>query len=815
MRYKDCIEKYFLIDEPKSGQLVPFKFRDVQNRFYDQLIKDYDIESNGLSIPVREVILKARREGFTSMILALFAVDDFMSENPTESLVISYKDDGTQTFRKRYRTFLTSYAARKQGCTVEQIQKNPNILDQMAKQIFLVDSIEIELKHNKAHFYCGTASARVGGRGATVQKLLFSEAAFYPDKKELRAKEIIEGTMRQVDIDSGWVFVESTANGDINHYAKMWNEAQGGGSRFKPRFFSWREFYTEEQFEIIKSEFTDKRMIPQEYPSTPEESFLSSGDRHFDPTITTNLKTETPIQQLGSWNYYREYEPGHRYAIGCDVSEGVGRHNSTIVILDFDTLVDIGGRKVQKPKVVALYANNKIAPDLFAYEIKSGGNRYGNCIAAPERNNHGFATLATLKGIYFNIYKDEKDKLGFHTNLSSKPRMLHELRTAMHEDLIDISDPALKQEIISYPSIDLNVANVDEEDETTGHYDRVIACFVHGTMVFTDKGYRPIETIQVNDKVMTRKGYRRVLKTSAKIDKVIHNIGLTGTSNHPVICADGIKNLSDVRNGDMLYVWDSKKQTIEKLSYTGAQHIIGIQKQNKRTIKDTLWEGQNGRSQEYTSIGRFGWIILGRYQKVIWSIMKTIIQIITPLKTFVYYLQENIQKYTWQNLAEGKKLGGFLILKKIEENKQLIYEERLRQKKRINWSVLSVARSFIQLPITPSFARANAYKHTLAQKGETQKWIESVSFADEYFKQVFRIKRDVPKNAIHCAEENTYQQVFNLEVEDAQEYFANGILVHNCAIAWQMRSLAMPTMIQEMKDEDVKQFDRYAMFGEF
>src|SRR3990167_11186574 len=209
MRYKDFIERYFLIDDSKSGQLVPFKFRAVQEKYYQELVNDYGIEKNGLTNPIREIILKARKEGFTSLILALFAVDDLMSDNPTETLVISYKDDATQTFRKRYKNYITSYGARKLGYSVEQIQQNPGILNEVAKQMFSVDSTDLELKHNKAHFYCGTASARVGGRGGVVQKLLFSEAAFYPDKKELRAKEIIEGTLRQVDLASGWVFVES------------------------------------------------------------------------------------------------------------------------------------------------------------------------------------------------------------------------------------------------------------------------------------------------------------------------------------------------------------------------------------------------------------------------------------------------------------------------------------------------------------------------------------------------------------------------------------------------------------------------------
>lgn len=482
MKYKAFIESYFLIDDPKTGQLVPFVFRPIQNKYYDQLIKDYDIEKRGLTTPIREDILKARREGFSSFVLGLFAADDILNDNPTETNVLSYKDDATKVFRKRYRTYILSYAARKKGASVKEIQDNPGILEKVAKEFLEVDSDEFVLKHNKAHFFCGTANARTGGRGGVVQKLLFSELAFYPDKKELRAREIVEGTMRQVDQNSGWVFKESTANGENTYHAKAYHDAESGNSRFKARFYGWRDFYTEEDFELIKSEFTDKRMIPQEYPETAQEAFLSSGDRFFDPTISSNLKTEAPKQTQGQWKYYRDFEPGHRYAGGADVSEGVGRHNSTVAIIDFDAKIPVDNRLIPKAKLVAMYTSNKIAPDLFAHEIKNGGNRFGACVMCPERNNHGFATISILKGIYFNIYQDEQEKLGWQTNMATKPKMLHELRTAIHEDLLEISDEDLKREIMNFPAQDLNEMNVDEEDETQGHYDRVIALAIAWAM---------------------------------------------------------------------------------------------------------------------------------------------------------------------------------------------------------------------------------------------------------------------------------------------------------------------------------------------
>jgi len=483
MKYRAFIERYFLIDEPKSGRLVPFKFRPVQAKYYEELVRDYDIEKQGLTNPVRDVILKARREGFSSLILALFAADDVLSENPTETLVVSYKDDATKVFRKRYRNFLLSYAAQKRGFHPEILAQDPTLLEQQAKWFLSVDSDEYEIRHNRAHFYCGTASARTGGRGGVVQKLLFSEAAHYPDKKELRASEIVEATMQQVDKGSGWVYIESTANGYGNYYAKLWEQASNGQSRFKPRFYGWQEFYTEEQFELIKREMTDKRLIPQEYPATPEEAFLSSGDKFFDPEAFKQFVTKEG-RKMGNWTYYADFIPGHRYALAADVSEGVGRHNSAVAIIDFDASVEINGMRVKKPDIVATYVNNRISPDLFAHEIKAGGIQYGSCIAAPERNNHGFATIAVLKTVYPNIYREERsklymeertDKLGWHTNMATKPRMLHDLRTAINEGLLNVPSDAIIKELVAYPAQDLNEYNVDEEDETGGHFDLVIA----------------------------------------------------------------------------------------------------------------------------------------------------------------------------------------------------------------------------------------------------------------------------------------------------------------------------------------------------
>lgn len=448
MQYRRFIETCFLIDEPQTGKLVPFIFNRVQNKYYDQLLKDYDIEKKGVSSPVRDEILKARREGFSSLVLALFAADDILQKNPTETQVISYKDDATETFRKRYRNYLLSYAARDLGYTVEQVQANINILEVAAKHFLEVDSNDILLKHNKAHFYCGTASARVGGRGGVLQKLLFSEAAHYQDTDKMKAKEIIDGTLRQVDINSGWCFIESTANGYGNYYEEIWSASVQGNHRFKARFYGWKEFYTEEEFKLISSEFTDKNMLKQEYPATPEEAFIASGSSYFDnerilefikkapepidigKLIRTNGQIEFLSQDNGTLKIWEQPQDFNAYVIGGDVAEGKEHGDwSVLNVINNKTL-----------KTVAKFKAH-CRPDELAEVANLLGLYYNTALIGIEANTGLWVNTELFeKYKYPNLfYREEMDdithrvgrKLGFLTSEKTRRPILDELQNLL------------------------------------------------------------------------------------------------------------------------------------------------------------------------------------------------------------------------------------------------------------------------------------------------------------------------------------------------------------------------------------------------
>lgn len=364
MKYRAFIEENFLIDEPKAGKLVPFTFNPVQAKYYKELCRDYDIENKGVSVAVREIIVKARREGFSSLILAIFCADDILQTNPTETQVVSYKDDATGTFRKRYRRYVLSWYARRAGADISEIQNNASLLDKYAKLAFSTDSNNLVLRHNQAHFYCGTASARTGGRGGVLQKLLFSEAAHYPDTENMTAAETIEGTVQQVDKESGWVFQESTGNGTGNLFYKTVQLCLKKMSRYKLRFYGWRDFYSEAQFEVIKSESTDPDMLKQEFPETIEEAFLSKHLTFTNPTELAalcgieNADKELVTQvEIGGTNYIDQCEtfkdfvigwermhPNRALYLGLDSAKNIDK--SVLTVLQGRDLTPTGGVKI-------------------------------------------------------------------------------------------------------------------------------------------------------------------------------------------------------------------------------------------------------------------------------------------------------------------------------------------------------------------------------------------------------------------------------------------------------------------------------------
>ncbi len=315
IHYKEFIQKYFKIKN-KEGKVVPFIFNNVQDDYYLMLKKDYpDLKG------IRENILKARKEGFSSLVSGIFTTDFILSglkKIPiTSSQVIAHREADVKPHFNRINLFLESW--------LEKEKRN-------RKQFLVIDNQTSYIKNIVgAEFSVGMAGAKAMGRGGDTLNLHWTEIGFYPNTPIINAEDLVTGAEKQVPLGMGKIFRESTGNvvGDF------WNEEYDRGlevngkreSNFRSRFFPWFDFreyqvdcppafkdFTHYEntmrkiyslnnnqvywYHLEGKSVKDSNKFRREHPCDATEAFLSGGSCFFDlQTLKWYLsKTKKPIK---------------------------------------------------------------------------------------------------------------------------------------------------------------------------------------------------------------------------------------------------------------------------------------------------------------------------------------------------------------------------------------------------------------------------------------------------------------------------------------------------------------------------------------
>lgn len=240
----------------------------------------------------------------------------------------------------------------------------------------------------------------------------------------------------------------------------------------KDNVITWPAKYTMEDIERLKKGASD---FAGEYLNEPS----AGADVYFDRSTLDRQIKKQPIKEVAGLKIYHEYNPAHRYGNGADTAGGVGLDSSASVTIDFTPI---------PARVVATFASNTIQPDSFGYELISQGNRFGECIIGVENNKYDSVIRVLKEKDYPNIYFTELDETraglapktryyGWNTNSATKYTMMTELKTAVEDGLLELSDPDLIAELRSYSRDDL----MDRDEDvrlTTRHFDLLIACAI-------------------------------------------------------------------------------------------------------------------------------------------------------------------------------------------------------------------------------------------------------------------------------------------------------------------------------------------------
>ena len=249
----------------KTGTAQPFVLNSIQRRYLS------------VDVPVGKphLVLKARQQGFSSVILARFLADFIFKEN-SRSVVVADIAENASTLLARLKFYLDSYNAR----APEPIPLKYNSKNELVNGL------------NGSVYTIGTAKNAEFGRSQTITNLHLSESAFYPDLDRIKA-----GAGNAV-VPGGYYVMETTANG-FNAFKGLWDDSVKGESGFVPLFYGADEFYDAEFLNQKKRELKEK--FRQEFPNSPIEAFITSGSPYFDRDALEwydRVKLERPLSQF-------------------------------------------------------------------------------------------------------------------------------------------------------------------------------------------------------------------------------------------------------------------------------------------------------------------------------------------------------------------------------------------------------------------------------------------------------------------------------------------------------------------------------------
>lgn len=314
-------------------------------------------------------------------------------------------------------------------------------------------------------------------------------------------------------------------------------------------------------------------------------------------------------------------------------------------------------------------------------------------------------------------------------------------------------------------------------------------CLIKGTLIDTKNGQKKIENIKEGDLVLTRKGYKKVLWSgisdkNRKVYKVKTDCGnyIIGTGNHKVLTSNGFCDMDSLRYNDKLLIrrteWLKQQKRLGKYGID-IQPLKGEQTENTLKTERPIYTDMYGNNIMVNA--QRGWL----------STIKTgIVKIMTYL-ILKRLLKKSIGKDTLRQkkcvISQEKELNGLDIcenginLKKEESGIKNTHKNRI-------WGFLtflkknvSIVRKYLsQKTITADFVQM--FVNRLGEENKDLMMLFKVANGvEKNLKEINTLKSDFVVGRVLTVEEvGIAKEVYDITVEGQHEFFANGILAHNC-----------------------------------
>jgi len=322
-------------------------------------------------------------------------------------------------------------------------------------------------------------------------------------------------------------------------------------------------------------------------------------------------------------------------------------------------------------------------------------------------------------------------------------------------------------------------------------------CLVGDTLIKTSVGDKPISEVAVGDKVLTRQGYKKVLSSwmespSTDVIKVLFSNGahLIGTGNHPVwVEGKGWVRLDALRYCDIISVWKTNA-TQSNLTERPIGDTQRVTVSRTGLISRLLWlVGSKART---ICTGIFGSSTTEKYQRATMFTTKTRTPSTTIFQTLSAYLQRNMRTGT-KRQAKG-------LNKCVDKPKRLdlLLSNGTGLTRGTNGTLnmaseyLPTDQAFLQ-PAKSAEKNTESMTHAQVEQGSVRQIAEQNIEGDQRLmtKTALALLAERYSGLTNTQEEcvvpvyvlglfgEEKQAVYNLEVEGANEFYANGVLVHN------------------------------------
>lgn len=531
---RPMVRRLKIVDKNMQTRTLGSCMTPMQTKILDSTQADLDARK-----PVRKRVLKARQMGCSTITEGIMFTLAMILSN-MRGLVVSHEQRSSEHLLGMTKTYWDTFFA-KAAYTPRHAAVN-----------------KLGWAENKSLLTVTTAKAVASARSQTIHFLHGSEVAFWPKPEELLTglnQAIPQGPL-------SFIFQESTANGVGNYWHRACNAARRGDDDYDFLFFGWWEHPDYAASRINRADMTsgpfvlmddeekvlyrylrrkgladpviedklhwrrlcivneclgDLERFHQEYPTTPEEAFISTGRNVFhiewlrnvyEPLIPdTGKLIPTPnggvrfiadpagTRSPGPVSIYRH--PGPRdftsYVVGGDPSWAATGDFACAQVINR-----------QSWEQVAVF-RDKVDASTFGEQMVLLGRYYNHALLAPEATKAGGATIGTIRARGYenlfihtktgNIRGQQDTTYGWVTNAQTKPEAISNVQKALFDAYqphnreaglgMTIRDRQTYEEMKEYTVLDNgNFGNSDGTD----HDDTVMALAIAITAVLHTTG---------------------------------------------------------------------------------------------------------------------------------------------------------------------------------------------------------------------------------------------------------------------------------------------------------------------------------------